>query len=220
MGNQFGRPPGLGGMAKLTLQTKKAGMDRGFLMAGVAGSRDAAKTLAGMAVFALDLGMLAFQGKKTGVIEGVQPVFAIVAGDTGGSILGLVLLHEYRIVVGMARVAGLGVEWLVSRSLKLTRMAAGAVDRSALPVFGMQRQAETGIAMLEGLAVEAGGFPGGTGMAGNAVGAEQSGMLFGLGMARNTGGWDFSIISTFVAVIAGYLPVFARQWEMGLVMVE
>jgi hypothetical protein len=141
-------------------------MDRGLLVTGYAFGGDAAKLLVGMTAFTLDLGMLAFQGEKVGVIESVHTIFAIVAGDAGGSVLRLVLLHERWFIVRMAGDAVLRVEWLVGRGLQLARMAAGAVDRLALLVFNVQRQAETGVGMVESLVRKAGGFPGYTGVAG------------------------------------------------------
>ena len=79
--NQPGRLPGLGGVAKLAFYTKGTSVDIGFFMAGDAIGRGAAIFLVGVAFVAGDLVVLTRQWEEIGMIKGMQPVDAIMAGD-------------------------------------------------------------------------------------------------------------------------------------------
>ena len=135
--------------------------------------------------------MAAIQPKDLVMVKIAQPVHPIVTVQAQRAELGLVFIHEHRILLGVTVGAGLQIgaadlqASLLARLLARSRRVAGrAIHHLPSVIQRMAGQAEAGgRGMLERLAIQAGGRPAGARMAASTLQAQQAQVHGRLGMA-------------------------------------
>ena len=147
VGVQFGRCPGGGAVAKLTLQTKLPGVDGGFLVAVDTGARCLLKLLSGVATLAGSFKMCPIQDKNQVVVEVTGFAAPLVAFQAGCAEEVGVFGHKNGIGLD---VAGLAIYGFDSVNRSFVAIIAGHFRAIEVGLVG--HEAEAGEAIMVELA--------------------------------------------------------------------
>ena len=149
------------------------------------------------------------------MVEAVQAVDTVVANQALGAVLLDVFLHEGRVVIRMAGLAGLRVEADV-----LAEVAGRTRQGDLVVIQRVTGQGETGVAMIKSLALIGSGLPIESGVAGGAIHAEHSGVGSRLGVAGHAFRLQAGKLIVDMATLAFQGAVVAGKRKVGTGMVK
>jgi hypothetical protein len=141
---QGGRAPTLVGVAVIAVRAKEPGMKGRFLVAGNTTRGCAPELIVLVAVCALQIVMLSFEGEYHLVVKPVQAVYPVMANQAVCTVLLDVFIHKSRIVAAVAVLAGLWVKCQL-----LSHVAVCTQERSLGVIRGMPVKGESGETMVK-----------------------------------------------------------------------